>query len=65
MGFLCQRSQGEAEIVLGRGPIERHALAGADLESGAIGSDGLFQNRPFVVRSFPYLFTRLGPGPRP
>src|SRR5262249_56329796 len=34
-----------AEIVLGRGPVERHALAGSFLESVAVGGDGLFEAR--------------------
>ena len=34
-----------AQIVLGHGPVERHALAGPFLQRLAIGGDGLFEPR--------------------
>ena len=34
-----------AEVVLGHGPLQRHALAGSFLERRAIGGDGLLEAR--------------------
>src|SRR5213076_2734174 len=41
---LAERLERSAEIVLGRGPVERDALAGV-LQGRPIGGDGLFEPR--------------------
>ena len=59
---LAERSQRSAEIVLGRGPLQRHALAGAFLERLAVGGDRLFEGAvplsrsPSRSRALPRLF---------
>ena len=39
----AERLERVAEVVLGRGPLQRDALARPDLQGGAIGGDRLFQ----------------------
>jgi hypothetical protein len=46
---LAERAEHIAEIVLDRGPVERHALAGSFLEGVAIGGNGLFEARGIVL----------------
>ena len=40
---LAERLERVAEVVLGRGPLQRDALARSDLQGGAIGADRLFE----------------------
>ena len=59
---LTQGPKGIAEVVLGRSPIERHALAGTFLKGGAEGVHSLlkrsvpFSRSPRAPRALPRLF---------